>query len=138
MLVLSRHKDSSVKIGPDVTVTVLSIRRQHVRLGIEAPKNVRVLRDELDVEPAEEPPQVDPVQQPRAAGMKIVMVIEDDPLHAKLIRKALCRNQGTMVTVVETAKRANWQGFAPTITCFGPSCAVVCLQPWLGCCSPPD
>ena len=106
MLVLSRSKDRSVKIGPDVTVTVLSIRRQQVRLGIDAPKNVRVLRDELDVEPADEPPQVNPVQQPRAAGMKIVMVIEDDPLHAKLIRKALCRNQGTMVTVAETAKLA--------------------------------
>ncbi|MCI0334721.1 MAG: response regulator [Planctomycetes bacterium] len=38
--------------------------------------------------------------------MKIVIVIEDDPLHAKLIRKALCRNQGTMVTVAETAKLA--------------------------------
>ena len=106
MLVLSRRKDRSVKIGPDVTVTVLSIRRQQVRLGIDAPKNVRVLRDELDVEPADEPSQADPVQQPRAAGMKIVMVIEDDPLHAKLIRKALCRNQGTMVTVAETAKLA--------------------------------
>ena len=106
MLVLSRRTDSSVKIGPDITVTVLSIRRQHVRLGIEAPKIVRVLRDELDVEPEKEPPQVNPDEQPRAAGMKIVLVIEDDPLHAKLIRKALCRNQGTMVTVAETAKLA--------------------------------
>ncbi len=38
--------------------------------------------------------------------MKIVLVIEDDPLHAKLIRKSLCSNQGTMVTVAETAKLA--------------------------------
>ena len=106
MLVLSRRSESSVKIGPDVTVTVLSIRRKQVRLGIKAPKNVLVLRDELDVEPAEEPPQADPDQQPRAARMKIVLVIEDDPLHAKLIRKALCQNQGTMVTVAETAKLA--------------------------------
>jgi carbon storage regulator CsrA len=106
MLVLSRRIDRSVKIGRDITVTVLNIRRKQVRLGIEAPKNVRVLRDELDAEPADEPPRAEPVQQPRAAGMKIVMVIEDDPLHAKLIRKALCRNQGTMVTVAETAKLA--------------------------------
>lgn len=106
MLVLSRRSESSVKIGPDVTVTVLSIQRKQVRLGIEAPNNVRILRDELVVEPAEEPPQADLDQQPRAADMKIVLVIEDDPLHAKLIRKALCRNQGTMVTVAETAKFA--------------------------------
>lgn len=38
--------------------------------------------------------------------MKIVLVIEDNPLHAKLIRKSLCSNQGTMVTVAETAKLA--------------------------------
>jgi carbon storage regulator CsrA len=107
MLVLSRRTDSSVKIGPDVTVTVLSIQRKQVRLGIKAPKNVRVLRDELlDVEPAEDAPHADPDQHPRAAGMKIVLVIEDNPLHAQLIRKALCRNQGTMVTVAETAQLA--------------------------------
>jgi CheY-like chemotaxis protein len=64
------------------------------------------LRDELDVEPAEVPPQADPDQRPRAAGMKIVLVIEDDPLHAKLIRKALCHTPGTMVTVAETAELA--------------------------------
>ena len=106
MLVLSRRSETSVNIGPDITVTVLSIRSKQVRLGIKAPRTVRVLRDELDVEPAEVPPQADPDQRPRAAGMKIVLVIEDDPLHAKLIHRALCRNQGPMVTVAETAKLA--------------------------------
>ncbi len=48
MLVLSRRENSSIKIGSDVTVTVLSARRNLVRLGIEAPKDVRILRDELD------------------------------------------------------------------------------------------
>ena len=38
MLVLSRRENSSIKIGSDVTVTVLSVQRQQVRLGIEAPR----------------------------------------------------------------------------------------------------
>ena len=105
MLVLSRRENSSIKIGSDVTVTVLSLQRHRVRLGIEAPKDVRVLRDEL-VDSHEELSQADADQQRRMPRMKIVLVIEDDPLHAKLIRKSLCRSQGTMVTVAETAKLA--------------------------------
>ena len=35
-----------------------------------------------------------------------VLVIEDEPGHAKLIRKALCQTGGTMVTVAETASSA--------------------------------
>jgi len=38
--------------------------------------------------------------------MRIVLVVEDDPGHAKLIRKALCQHQGTMVTVAGTAQSA--------------------------------
>ena len=105
MLVLSRHENSSIKIGSDVTVTVLSVQRRRVRLGIEAPKDVRVLRDEL-VESHEELSQTAADQQRRTPRMKIVLVIEDDPLHAMLIRKSLCSSQGTMVTVAETAKLA--------------------------------
>jgi two-component system, response regulator len=41
-----------------------------------------------------------------SSRMKIVLVIEDDPVHGALIRKSLCHSQGTMVTVVETAKLA--------------------------------
>ena len=47
MLVLSRNRDSTVHIGSDITVKVLSIRRQAVKLGINAPGSVRVWRDEL-------------------------------------------------------------------------------------------
>lgn len=106
MLVLSRRENSSVKIGSNVTVRVLSVRRQQVRLGIDAPREIRVLRDELDVEPHEELPPPAADRQQRRLGMKIVLVVEDDPLHARLIRKSLCGSQGTMVTVAETAKLA--------------------------------
>lgn len=47
MLVLSRPRDTTIYIGPDIKVTVLSIRKRQVKLGIEAPSSVRVWRNEL-------------------------------------------------------------------------------------------
>jgi carbon storage regulator len=47
MLVLSRHRDESVIIGDDVVVTVLSITRDVVRLGIQAPAHISVDRFEV-------------------------------------------------------------------------------------------
>jgi two-component system response regulator len=104
MLVLSRNPDSAIHIGSDITVKVLSIRRQAVKLGIEAPKSVPVWRDELACLADERQPT--PAAIKPTAGMKIVLVIEDDPGHAKLIRNALCQFQGTMVTVAGTASTA--------------------------------
>jgi carbon storage regulator len=46
MLVLSRKRDESIKIGDDVTITVVEVRGDKVRLGIEAPKDVPVHRSE--------------------------------------------------------------------------------------------
>ena len=47
MLVLSRNRDESIMIGDDVVVTVVDIRRDKVRLGIAAPVEVPVHRDEV-------------------------------------------------------------------------------------------
>ena len=47
MLVLSRHRDESIMIGDDVVVTIVDIRGDKVRLGIEAPKEVSVHRREV-------------------------------------------------------------------------------------------
>jgi carbon storage regulator CsrA len=47
MLVLTRKARQQIQIGPYVTVTILKIKGQSVRLGIEAPKDVCVLRTEL-------------------------------------------------------------------------------------------
>ena len=46
MLVLSRKTNQSIKIG-DVTITVTRIKGNVVRLGIEAPKDTKVVRTEL-------------------------------------------------------------------------------------------
>lgn len=53
MLVLSRRVGDSVVIGDDVVVTVLDIRGDVVRLGIDAPRDVAVRRQELLTELAE-------------------------------------------------------------------------------------
>ena len=100
MLVLTRNRESGIHIGSDITVKILAINRSTVRLGIEAPQSVRVWRDELA--PMFNKQTATDAQQTSATGMKVVLVVEDDPGHAKLIRKALCRSQGTMVTVAET------------------------------------
>ncbi len=47
MLVLSRRVGESIVIGDDVTVTVLEVRGDVVRVGIDAPRSVTVHRAEL-------------------------------------------------------------------------------------------
>ena len=47
MLVLSRHRDESIIIGDDVVVTIVDIRGDKVRLGIQAPQDVPVHRQEV-------------------------------------------------------------------------------------------
>jgi carbon storage regulator len=47
MLVLSRHKNESIMIGDDIVLTIVDIRGDKVRVGIEAPKHVGVHRQEV-------------------------------------------------------------------------------------------
>lgn len=47
MLVLSRHRDEQIIIGDDIKITVVDIRGDKVRLGIDAPKEVSVHRSEI-------------------------------------------------------------------------------------------
>ena len=47
MLVLSRHRDESIMIGDDVVITIVDIRGDKVRLGIDAPQDIPVHRQEV-------------------------------------------------------------------------------------------
>jgi carbon storage regulator len=47
LLVLSRNRGTNVSIGEDITVTVLSVEGNRVKLGINAPDDVTILRGEL-------------------------------------------------------------------------------------------
>jgi carbon storage regulator len=56
MLVLSRHRDESIQIGDDIIVTIVDIRGDKVRIGVQAPANVPVHRREV-YEAIVHPPQ---------------------------------------------------------------------------------
>lgn len=47
MLVLSRKQGETIKIGDAITITVRRIKGNEVRIGVDAPKEVRVVRGEL-------------------------------------------------------------------------------------------
>ena len=56
MLVLSRKRFERVLIGPDIRITIVKVDRSQVRLGIEAPADHAILREELvRAEPAPAP-----------------------------------------------------------------------------------
>jgi carbon storage regulator len=62
MLVLSRRESERIQLGDSIVVTVVRVNGDRVRLGIEAPANVRVLRGELEQHDTPHP------NQARAAG----------------------------------------------------------------------
>ncbi|MBI5575326.1 MAG: carbon storage regulator CsrA [Deltaproteobacteria bacterium] len=47
MLVLTRKPEEAVKIGDEITVTVLEVRGNQVQIGISAPQGVRIYRGEI-------------------------------------------------------------------------------------------
>lgn len=67
MLVLSRKKNESIVINDHITVTVVEIRGDKVRLGIEAPKEVPIHRSEIH----------DAIQLERAQSEVEVTLVDD-------------------------------------------------------------
>lgn len=47
MLILSRKIGETIKIGEDIEVAVLGIKGSQVRIGVQAPKNIEVHREEI-------------------------------------------------------------------------------------------
>ncbi len=47
MLVLSRKKGQSIMIGNDIEISIIDIQGEQVRIGINAPRNVKVYRKEV-------------------------------------------------------------------------------------------
>jgi len=47
MLILTRRPGEAIMIGPDVVVTLLGVKGNHCRIGVTAPKNVSVNREEI-------------------------------------------------------------------------------------------
>lgn len=60
MLVLARHEEERVFIGSDIVITVVKIKGGMVRLGIDAPEHVPIIREELR--------ESRPTERPRKSG----------------------------------------------------------------------
>ena len=61
MLVLSRKESQRIRLGDNIVISVLRLGGDKVRLGIEAPREMLVLRDELKPHPK---PVAEPVAKP--------------------------------------------------------------------------
>ena len=55
MLVLTRKLQEQIRIGNNITVTILRVKGNSVRVGIEAPRDVRVIRGELPPKATQSP-----------------------------------------------------------------------------------
>ncbi len=47
MLILSRKTNEKIKIGSEITISIIEIRGDQVKIGVEAPKDVKVFRQEV-------------------------------------------------------------------------------------------
>lgn len=47
MLILSRKKNEAIHIGDNIVITVLDISGDHIKIGIDAPKNIQIYRAEI-------------------------------------------------------------------------------------------
>lgn len=47
MLILSRKVDEKIKIGGEITITLIGISGDQVKIGVEAPKSIKVFRQEV-------------------------------------------------------------------------------------------
>lgn len=47
MLILNRYANQSIMIGNDITVSILGFKGSQIRIGIEAPKDIAVHREEI-------------------------------------------------------------------------------------------
>lgn len=49
MLILSRREAEQICLGDDIVLTIVAVGNEKVRIGVKAPPNVRILRNELEV-----------------------------------------------------------------------------------------
>lgn len=47
MLILSRKIDEKIRIGDDIIITLIDVHGDQVKIGVEAPKNIKVFRQEV-------------------------------------------------------------------------------------------
>ena len=56
MLILSRRESESIHLGDDIVVTIVRVNGDKVRIGVQAPSHVKILRTELELDWEVQPP----------------------------------------------------------------------------------
>jgi carbon storage regulator len=107
MLVLTRKPGESIRIGNDVTVMLVSVDDVKVRLGIEAPKDILVLREELVkqaprrlIEAGDVPEEIERLinqaveeeKADRAEEFQEIMGADEERANMALVRRAIREN----------------------------------------------
>lgn len=100
MLVLSRKLQEQIKIGEEITVTVLKVKGNVVRVGIEAPKAMRVIRAEL--------PKLNPTSNASLA------VAEPSEATAEIAEVEVSANPATSVSAEEPVQQPAGQQVMPS------------------------
>lgn len=68
MLILSRRESECICLGDDIVLTIVRVNGDKVRIGIEAPANVKILRNELEkLRKLPEAPEAEGVSQRKTA-----------------------------------------------------------------------
>lgn len=62
MLILTRKRNATIRVGEDVVIHVIQTAKGSVKLGIDAPSHVRILRGELDVRSGASEDDCEPVE----------------------------------------------------------------------------
>jgi carbon storage regulator CsrA len=91
MLVLTRKANEQIQIGDHVVITILQVKGQSVRIGIEAPREIRVLRSELprtenepmETQSIESAPRPRRAKTPRIHGESQRAMLANSPLLAR-------------------------------------------------------
>lgn len=73
MLVLARKKDEGIVIGDDIVIRVVEIQGNQIRIGIDAPKHVRIVREEIIKQVGEENIQSLAAEKPDISAIKAIL-----------------------------------------------------------------
>jgi carbon storage regulator len=67
MLILSRRESERVHLGDDIILTIVRVNGDKVRIGVEAPSHIKILRTELERTSEASPPVIEQSLNRRAA-----------------------------------------------------------------------
>ena len=89
MLVLTRKTQEKIQIGDNITITIVRVKGQSVRVGIEAPQDVRVIRGELSVG------QSKPKRITRPAATSDSTAVADSTPATQSVERPCCQSTST-------------------------------------------